>query len=205
MTTFGESTVEEAALAWLEGLGWQVVHGPDMAPDTFGAERADYGEVVLARRLRQAFARLNPNLPTEALDDALRRLTRPEGPTLETRNRAFHRMLVEGVTVEYRDDDGMIRGAQARSIDFDDPTNNDWLAVNQFTVVENKHERRPDVVLFVNGLPLGVMNSRTPPTRRPPSGPPGSSSRPTRRKSPRCSPSTQHSSCRTVWKRVSAR
>ena len=162
MTTFGESTVEEAALAWLEGLGWQVVHGPDMAPDTFGAERADYGEVVLARRLRQAFARLNPNLPTEALDDALRRLTRPEGPTLETRNRAFHRMLVEGVTVEYRDDDGMIRGAQARSIDFDDPTNNDWLAVNQFTVVENKHERRPDVVLFVNGLPLGVIELKNP-------------------------------------------
>ena len=98
----------------------------------------------------------------KALDDALRRLTRPEGPTLETRNRAFHRMLVEGVTVEYRDDDGMIRGAQARSIDFDDPTNNDWLAVNQFTVVENKHERRPDVVLFVNGLPLGVIELKNP-------------------------------------------
>ena len=162
MTTFGESTVEEAALAWLEGLGWQVVHGPDMAPDTFGAERADYGEVVLARHLRQAFARLNPNLPTETLDDALRRLTRPEGPTLETRNRAFHRMLVGGVTVEYRDDDGMIRGAQARSIDSDDPTNNDWIAVNQLTIVENKHERRPDIVLFVNGLPLGVIELKNP-------------------------------------------
>ena len=162
MTTFGESTVEEAALAWLEGLGWQVVHGPDMAPDTFGAERADYGEVVLARRLRQAFARLNPNLPTEALDDALRRLTRPEGPTLETRNRAFHRMLVEGVTVEYRASDGAVRGAQARVLDFEDPDNNDWLAVNQFTVVENKHERRPDIALFVNGLPLGVIELKNP-------------------------------------------
>ena len=162
MTTFGESTVEEAALAWLEGLGWQVVHGPDMAPDTFGAERGDYGEVVLARRLRQAVARLNPNLPTEALDDALRKLTRPEGTTLETRNRAFHRMLVDGVTVEYHEAAEAIRGAQARVVDFDDPANNDWLAVNQFTVVENKHERRPDIVLFVNGLPLGVIELKNP-------------------------------------------
>ncbi len=157
MTTFTESTVEDAALAWLESLGWNVTHGPDIAPDTPGAERSDYGVVVLERRLRDTLVRLNPNLPTEALDDAFRRLTHPDGPTLEARNRALHRLLVDGVTVEYRTDDGAVRGAQARVLDFDDPTHNDWLAVNQFTVVENKHERRPDVVLFVNGLPLGVI------------------------------------------------
>ena len=100
--------------------------------------------------------RLNPTLPAEAIDDAFRKITRLEGATLDARNRTFHRLLVDGVTVEYRAD-GTIRGAQARLIDFDNPDNNDWLAVNQFTVVENKHNRRPDVVIFVNGLPLAVV------------------------------------------------
>ena len=162
MTALTESTVEDAALAWLESLGWNIAHGPAIAPDTPGAERGDYGAVVLERRLRDALARLNPHLPTEALNDAFRKLTHLEGPTLEARNRAFHRMLVDGVTVEYRTDDGAVRGAQARVIDFDTPVNNDWLAVNQFTVVENRHERRPDVVLFVNGLPLGVIELKNP-------------------------------------------
>ena len=162
MTRITESVVEEAALDWLESLGWNVAHGPDVAPDTLAAERADYGQVVLERRLRDALARLNPTLPAEALEDAFRKLNRPEGTSLETRNRSFHRMLVEGVTVEYRADNGAIRGAQARVIDFDVPANNDWLAVNQFTVVENHHERRPDIVLFVNGLPLGVIELKNP-------------------------------------------
>ena len=162
MTTFGESTVEKAALDWLDGLGWQVAHGPDIAPDTLDAERLDYGQVVLEQRVSASLAQLNPDLPTTALEDAFRRLTRPEGPTLEALNRAFHRMVVDGVTVEYRTSDGAVRGAQARVIDFDDPANNDWLAVNQFTVVENKHERRPDIVLFVNGLPVGVIELKNP-------------------------------------------
>ena len=157
-----ESVVEEAALDWLESLDWNVAHGPDIAPDTPNAERNDYGQGVLERRLRDALAQLNEGLPTEALEGAFRKLTRPEGTSLETRNRAFHRMLVEGVTVEYRADNGAIRGAQARVIDFDVLTNNDWLAVNQFTVVENNHERRPDIVLFVNGLPLGVIELKNP-------------------------------------------
>ncbi|MCY4614717.1 MAG: type I restriction endonuclease subunit R [Nitrospira sp.] len=162
MSGVSESVVEDAALDWLDGLGWSVAHGPDIAPDTLAAERADYGQVVLERRLRDVLVQLNPALPAEALDDAFRKLNRPEGTTLETRNRAFHRMLVEGVTVEYRADTGAIRGAQARVIDFDVPANNDWLAVNQFTVVENNHERRPDIVLFVNGLPLGVIELKNP-------------------------------------------
>ncbi len=162
MTTITEADVEEAALNWLASLGWQVAHGPDIAPDTFGAERTDYGQVVLERRLRDALVLLNSDLPAEALDDAFRRLIRPEGATLEARNRAFHRMLVDGVTVEYRAQSGAIRGAQAHIIDFDKPTNNHWLAVNQFTVTENKNNRRPDVVLFVNGLPLAVIELKNP-------------------------------------------
>ena len=162
MSTFAESDVEQAALDWLEGLGWHVAHGPDVAPESAGAERADYGQVVLEQRLRDALARLNPDLPAEALDDAFRKLTQPEGVMPEVRNRAFHRMIVDGVTVEHRADDGAIRGAQARVIDFDVPANNDWFAVNQLTVVENTHERRPDVVLFVNGLPLVVIELKNP-------------------------------------------
>ena len=162
MSTFTESTVEAAALDWLADLGWSVAYGPDIAPDAPGAERVDYGQVVLEGRLHHALAQLNPELPAEALDDAFRKLTRPQGPTLETRNRAFHRMLVDGAAVEYRADDSDIRGAQARVLDYDEPANNDWLAVNQFTVVENRHERRPDVVLFVNGLPLGLIELKNP-------------------------------------------
>ena len=154
---FCESTIESAALAWLEASGWQVVHGPDLAPGALAAERRDYSEVALTGRLRDALARLNPDLPVEALDDAFRQLTQPQGADLIQRNRAQHRLLVDGVTVEHRNAGGAICGAQARVIDFDDPANNDWLAVNQFTVVENKHTRRPDIVLFVNGLPLAVL------------------------------------------------
>ena len=155
--TFTESVVEDAALVWLEAAGWRVAHGPEMAPETAGAERRDYGEVVLARRLRDALARLNPALPAEALADAFRKVTRPEGPDLLQRNRALHRLLVDGVPIEYRTREGEVRGAQARVIDFEEPAANDWLAVNQFSVAENKHSRRPDVVLFVNGLPLVVL------------------------------------------------
>ena len=163
MTTFTESEVEAAALEWLEGLGWRVAHGPDIAPHADGAERADYSKVVLEHRLRDALDRLNPDLPPEALDDACRKIIRPEGATLEARNRAFHRLLVDGVTVEYRTAGGAVRGAQVSVLDYyESPANNDWLAVNQFTVVEGEHERRPDVVLFVNGLPLGLIELKNP-------------------------------------------
>jgi len=152
-----ESVVEQAAVAWLESAGWQVAHDPDIAPDMPAAERDDYGQVVLSRRLREALVRLHPALPAEALDEAFRKLTRPEGAELIVRNRALHRLLVDGMTVEYPDAEGSIRGAQARVIDFDDPAGNNWLAVSQFSVVEHKHSRRPDVVLCVNGLPLAVL------------------------------------------------
>ena len=162
MTTFTESEVEDAALEWLESLGWEVAHGPHIAPHAAGSERTDYTEVILEHRLRQALDRLNPALPTDALDDAFRKLVRPDGSTLEARNRAFHRMLVDGVTVEYRTTGGTVRGAQVSILDYENPANNDWLAVNQFTVVEGEHQRRPDIVLFVNGLPLGLIELKNP-------------------------------------------
>ena len=161
MPLLSESVVEESALDWLRELEYNVVSGPDMPPGPH-ALRESYTDVVLPSVVRGALARLNPNLPTAALDDAYRKLTHPEGSTLEAQNRAFHRMIVDGVTVEYLTSDGGVRGAQVRVIDFDDPINNDWLAVNQLTITENRNEHRPDIVLFVNGLPLGVIEFKNP-------------------------------------------
>ena len=120
---FAESVVEDAALAWLKGLGFAILHGPEIAIGMPGAERTDpgYRDVVLERRVRQALVRLNPELPPEALEDAFRKLMRADAPSLIERNRAAHRMLVDGVTVEYRRADGSIAGAQARVLDFDTP------------------------------------------------------------------------------------
>ena len=156
-----ESTVEAAALDWLRDLGYRIVHAPDAPPGPSGL-RDSYADAVLPRVLRDALASLNPKLPLEALDDAFRKLIAPPGTTLADRNRHFHRMLVDGMAVEYRDRDGAVRGASARVVDFEHPSNNDWLAVNQFTVVENRNERRPDIVLFLNGLPLGVIELKNP-------------------------------------------
>ena len=162
MTTLSESDVEQVALDWLQATGWTVKHGPEIAPETQDAERSGYDQVVLERRLRDALAELNPGLPVVALEDAFRKLTQPEGATLETRNRAFHHLLIDGVTVEYSSQDGSVRGAQARVVDFEDADANDWLAVNQFTVSENRSTRRADIVLFVNGLPLAVIELKNP-------------------------------------------
>lgn len=154
---FTESTVEEAALIWLEAQGYAVLHGPDIAPGQPAAERADYGQVFLEERLRQALQRLNPHAPAAALDEALRRLLTVDSPSLIVSNHLLHRYLVEGVPVEYQRDDGAFRGDLIRVLDYDKPENNEFLAVNQFTVVENRRERRADIVLFVNGLPLAVI------------------------------------------------
>jgi type I restriction enzyme, R subunit len=165
VSAFAESTVEQAALAWLASSGFAVAHGAEIAFGQPGAERSDptYRDVALEWRLREALVRLNPTLPQEALDDAFRQIIRADGPSLIERNRAVHKMLANGVTVEYHRPGEPIRGAQARVIDFDDPDNNDWLAVNQFTVVGPQgHNRRADIVIFVNGLPLGVIELKNP-------------------------------------------
>ena len=132
VVSLSESIVEQAALDWFRTLGYNVVGGPDMPPGPH-ALRASYADAIFPSVIHGALARLNPNLPAEALDDAFRKLTRPEGSTPAACNRAFHRMAVDGVTVEYRDDDGAIRGAQVQVLDFEQTANNDWLAVNQFT------------------------------------------------------------------------
>lgn len=157
MKGFSESIIEQAALAWLESTGYSVLSGLDIAPGEMQAERENYGQVVLERRLHQALQRLNPKIPSNALEEAFRKLIRPDSPSLVANNHVIHRYMVEGVPVEYQRKDGSIGGDLVRVFDYDKPENNEFLAVNQFTVVENQHERRPDVVLFINGLPVAVI------------------------------------------------
>jgi type I restriction enzyme R subunit len=157
-----ESVVEEAAIAWFKIAGWVIGHGAETAPGELLGERPDYRQVILEGRLRNALARFNPELPAEALEEAFRKLVRPEAFELIARNRSAHQLLVYGVTVEYRTAQGAIRGAQVRVLDFANVEANDWLAVNQFSVGENNHCRRPDVVLFVNGLPMAVLELKNP-------------------------------------------
>ncbi|MBK1700233.1 type I restriction endonuclease subunit R [Thiococcus pfennigii] len=162
MAAVTESHVEQAALSWLEGLGYAVLHGPDIGPEGRAPERASYGDVVLVARLRATLARLNPHLPPEALEEVVKQVQQTATPSLVEENRRLHRLLVEGVDVEVPRADGSIGGDKARLIDFDEPENNDWLAVNQFTVIEHQGHRRPDLVVFVNGLPLGVLELKNP-------------------------------------------
>ncbi len=162
MPSTPESAVEEAALDWLNELGYETLHGGAIAPGEPGAERQSYGEAVLEGRLRRAVDLLNPGLPVEAKEEAVRRILRQSEPNLVVANRAFHHDLVSGVEVEVRRPDGAVGGERVRLIDFDDPHANDWLAVDQFTVLESGHERRPDIVVFVNGLPLAVFELKKP-------------------------------------------
>ena len=154
---FTESVVEQAALAWLESIGYRILFGPEIAPGEVEAERDNYGQVILERRLRQALQRLNPQVPADALEEAFRKLSRPDSPSLVANNHAIHKYLVEGVPVEYERRDGSIGGGLVRVLDYETLDANEFIAVNQFTVVEDQHERRPDIVLFVNGLPLAVI------------------------------------------------
>jgi type I restriction enzyme R subunit len=154
--SFTESTVEDAALSWFGVLGFAVKHGPEIAPGELHAERTGFGETVLAKRLRDTLAVLNPNVPVEALDDAFRKVTTTHHPSLVVNNRAFHRMLVDGVPVEYQRDGRTVHD-QVWLVDWEHPDINDWLVVNQFTVIEGQHNRRPDIVIFINGLPLAVI------------------------------------------------
>ncbi|MFM7166834.1 MAG: type I restriction endonuclease subunit R [Planctomycetaceae bacterium] len=152
-----ESIVEEATLAWFSELGYVTAAGPDIAPGEAAAERDSFSDVILESRLRYAIQRLNPQIPSEAQEDALQKVLRLDSGTLVTNNRTFHRMLRDGVEVEYARPDGSVAGDRVRLIDFNRPASNDWFVVNQFTVIESQRNRRPDVVVFVNGLPLALV------------------------------------------------
>lgn len=156
-----ESEVESAALSWLGGMGYTIRHGPEIAPGETAAERRSYHEAILPDRLRDALVRLNATIPPDAIDEAFRKVTHGDSPSLVQGNHLFHRILVDGVDVEYQAD-GRVVHDKARLVDFESAGNNDWVAVNQFTVVEGHHNRRPDIVIFLNGLPLAVIELKNP-------------------------------------------
>jgi len=157
MSAFTESVVEEAALEWFEALGYALTGGQSIAPGEPGEERRTYADVVLDGRLRDALARLNSTVSREGLEEAFRKLTRISSPQQVDANHELHDYLVNGVSVEYLRADGTIGYDPVRIVDFDVLENNDWLVVNQLTVSEGGHNRRPDVVVFLNGLPIAVI------------------------------------------------
>lgn len=155
--SFTEDLVEQVALGTLQEIGWRYEDPVLIAPDGPEKRRVSNGDVVLDGLLEEAARRLNPGIPDEALENALRQVQIDETPSLIEENRRIHRLLVDGIDVEYRRPDGSIKGDKVRLIDFANPANNDFMVTNQFTVVESGHNRRPDVVAFVNGLPLVVI------------------------------------------------
>lgn len=160
-TNFVESQLEEAALEWFEELGYEVVFGPDISPDGDYPERDDYQQVILTERLREALERINPRLPAEAIADAIRQITVPQSPSLVMNNRAFHKMLTEGIDVSARQPDGSYRTEKAYIIDGKQPRNNELMAANQFTIVEHGNEKRPDIIVFLNGIPVVVLELKS--------------------------------------------
>lgn len=156
-----ENTVEQAALTWFAELEFTKLYGPDIAEDGSSPERTGYGEVVLRRRLESAIKRLNPQLPLEAHDEAVRKVLNPSHPSAILNNRAFHLMLVNGVEVQYRKKDGNQGAEPVRLVDFGDTNNNDFVACNQFTIIEGNINRRPDVIVFINGLPIAVLELKS--------------------------------------------
>lgn len=156
-----EDQLEQEALGWLAELGYGVHAGPDIAHDGPNPQRADYRQVILPFRLREAIQRLNPGIPTAAREDALQQVLNLGIPSLLSANRAFHKLLVGGVPVQYQKD-GETRGDFVRLIDWSDATRNEFWAVNQFTIKGAHHTRRPDIILFVNGLPLVLLELKNP-------------------------------------------
>ncbi|MBN1577362.1 MAG: type I restriction endonuclease subunit R [Chitinispirillaceae bacterium] len=161
MNKITESSIEQFAIDLLERQGFQYLYGPDIAPDSETPERQTFEEVLLLDRLRTAITRINPAIPPDACEDAIKQLQRINSPELITNNENFHRMLTEGITVNYRKE-GHTRGDLVWLIDFKDPENNDFLVINQYTVIENNVNKRPDVVLFINGLPLVIIELKNP-------------------------------------------
>jgi type I restriction enzyme R subunit len=157
VTSFNESTVEDAALDYLRALGYSTAFGPNIAPEGSQPERASFEQVYLYDRLREAASRINPE-HRNLVDEAIKRLERAESQSEVSENSRVHKLLIHGVPIEYRDANGSVRTTHVKLIDFDPDNlaNNDWLAVNQFTIVGNKN-RRPDVLVFVNGIPLALL------------------------------------------------
>ena len=163
---YKEDNLENATLEWLNDIGYSVVFGPDIAFDGVSPERkeeAGYTDIILKGRLEESISKINPDIPEEARQEALTKVLNVpfSSPVLVEANKAFHKMLFEGVDVTYRDGNGITRGDKVYLFDFNNSNNNDFLAVNQFTIIENRN-RRPDILIFVNGIPLAIFELKNP-------------------------------------------
>ena len=162
MSFLSEAELERMLLKNFQRLGYQQSSDGEIGPDAALRERENYGEVILRKRLVDGIERLNPQIPLEARQDAIRSLFATASPSLVEENRRLHRLIAEGVDIEYYDTDGTIRGDTVRLLDFDNVDMNDWVVLAQFTVIENGNNRRPDVVVFINGLPLAIIELKSP-------------------------------------------
>ncbi|MBT4033798.1 MAG: type I restriction endonuclease subunit R, partial [Candidatus Marinimicrobia bacterium] len=156
-----EEQLEAHCLEWFREGGWDVLYGPDIAPDSTHPLRDDYAQVILRGDLEVAFTHINPHLPHECFEQVWSRLSQHESLDLVTNNRAFHRLLLQGVAVEYKQDDE-VHHDHAFLVDFDRLSNNRFVAINQFTISGSKQPRRPDVICFINGLPFAVLELKSP-------------------------------------------
>ena len=158
---FCESQLEEATLEWFEELGYEIVFAPDIAPEGEYPEREDYSDVILSERLKEALARINPQLPSDAIEDAFRQVTIPQSPSLLMNNKAFQKMITDGIDVQVKQPDASYRTEKAYMFDYVKPLNNEFMVANQFTIIEHGVEKRPDVIAFVNGIPLVVIELKS--------------------------------------------
>lgn len=159
--TFYESDLESAALEWFEELGYESVFGPDISPEGSYPEREDYGEVILTERLKDSLMRINPKMPNEAIEDAFRQITIPQSPGLLINNRNFQKMITDGIDVSVKQKDASYRTEKIYVFDYEKALNNDFMVARQFTIIEHGIEKRPDLIVFVNGLPLVVAELKS--------------------------------------------
>lgn len=161
MQKFVESDLEQAALEWFEELGYEIVFGPDIAPDGEFAERKRFDEVILKERLIESMEKINPSLSQESIEEAFRKITLLSNPSLLSLNKSFYHWLVHGVDVSVRQLDGSFKTEKAYLFDFEKPLNNQFMVANQFSVEEHGVTKRPDLVVFINGLPIAVLELKS--------------------------------------------
>ncbi|WP_313340064.1 type I restriction endonuclease subunit R [Sedimentibacter sp.] len=159
--TFYESQLEEAALEWFEELGYELAFGPDIAPEGEYPEREDYSDVILAERLKDALTRINPKMPASAIKDAFRQIAIPQSPSLIMNNKSFQKMITDGIDVRVKQADSSYRTEKVYVFDYEKPLNNELMVANQFTIIEHGVEKRLDIIVFVNGIPLVVVELKS--------------------------------------------
>ena len=156
-----EEDLENLSIEWFKEIGYEFAHGPDIAPDGNSSERVDFRNVFLKERLRSALIRNNPEVPSKTIDSAVLKIINPNIPGLVASNRQFHLWMTKGLPISYMEGNQEI-GIRIKIIDFDNPDKNDWLAVNQLAISGPKNNRRPDVVIYINGLPIAVIELKNP-------------------------------------------